>query len=566
LKEKSIFDELSEERKALQASGDLPDWFTTQGWQMFKEKYLYEAKGLKDTYQRIAKTAARHTEDPVKWEVAFFELLWNGWLACSTPVLANMGTTRGCPVSCSGSYVGDSVYDFYETQKEIAMLSKNGFGTSAYLGDIRPRGSVISKGGKASGVLPVLKDILQVSRDVSQGSSRRGAVASYLEIEHGDFYEVVNFLLNNPDDCNIGWNISDKFIDRLKSGDQDALERYQRALKVKCITGKGYFFFTDKTHRQQPKMYHDLGLRCKAAQLCTEITLMSDQDHTYTCVLSSLNLSKYDEWKNTNAVFIATVFLDCVASEFIEQAKEIQGLERAVRFTEKSRALGLGALGFHTYIQDKGWLIDGVQTEKWNKEVFSFIKEEALKASNWMADAWGEPEWCKGYGVRNTHLLAIAPNTTSALVCGGVSQGIEPVYKNAYVQGSSAGELNRINPALLKLLKLKGVDVGKAVQQIIDDKGTVKNLDCLTPDEKMVFRTAFEVDQKVLLRLASDRHPDIDQAQSLNLFFSSDEDESYISEVFQQAFEDEKIKSVYYLRSESGVSASKGGVCESCEG
>jgi ribonucleoside-diphosphate reductase alpha chain len=566
LKEKSIFDELSEERKALQVSGDLPDWFTTQGWQMFKEKYLYEAKGLKDTYQRIAKTAARHTDDPVEWEGAFFEILWNGWLACSTPVLANMGTTRGCPVSCSGSYVGDSVYDFYETQKEIAMLSKNGFGTSAYLGDIRPRGSVISKGGKASGVLPVLKDIIQVSRDVSQGSSRRGAVASYLEIEHGDFYEVVNFLLNNPDDCNIGWNISDNFIERLKSGDQEALERYQRALKVKCITGKGYFFFTDKTHRQQPKMYHDLGLRCKASQLCTEITLMSDQDHTYTCVLSSLNLSKYDEWKNTDAVFVATVFLDCVASEFIEQAKEIQGLERAVRFTEKSRALGLGALGFHTYIQDKGWLIDGVQTEKWNKEVFSFIKEEALKASNWMADAWGEPEWCKGYGVRNTHLLAIAPNTTSALVCGGVSQGIEPVYKNAYVQGSSAGELNRINPALLKLLKLKGVDVGKAVQQIIDDKGTVKNLDCLTPDEKMIFRTAFEVDQKVLLRLASDRHPDIDQAQSLNLFFSSDEDESYISEVFQQAFEDEKIKSVYYLRSESGVSASKGGICESCEG
>lgn len=564
--EKSIFDELSDERKNLQKSGDLPEWFTTQGWQMFKEKYLFQAVGLKDTYQRIAKTASSHTDDPEKWENKFFNILWKGWLACSTPVLANMGTDRGCAVSCSGSYVGDSVFDFYESQKEIAILSKNGFGTSSYLGDIRSRGKTISSGGKASGVLPVLKDFVQVSRDISQGGTRRGAWAGYIEIDHDDFWEIVNFLLNNPDDCNIGWNISDDFIKRLNSGDQDAIERYQRAMKVKCVTGKGYFFFTDKTHRQQPQMYHDLGLRCKASQLCTEITLHSDVDHTYTCVLSSLNAAKYDEWKDTDTIFVATVFLDCVASEFIKQGQNIRGLEKAVRFTEKSRALGLGVLGFHTYVQDKGWMIDSVKTEKFNTELFKLLDEQSLSASKWMAEQWGEPEWCKGYGVRNTHRLAIAPNTTSALICGSVSQGIEPVYKNAYVQGSSAGELNRINPALLALLKDKGVDVDAVVKQIIDDKGTVKNVDCLSPDEKMVYRTAFEIDQRVLIKLASERQKYIDQAQSLNLFFSADEDEEFISEVFQMGFEDPYIKSLYYMRSESGVSASKGGVCESCEG
>ena len=393
----TIYEKLSQERKDLQKQGLLPDWFTTQAWQMFKSKYLYEAKGLKDTYQRIAKTASKHA--PTKpewfgeatWEDKFFNILWKGHFACSTPVLANMGTDRGCSVSCSGSYVGDSIYDFYESQKEIALLSKNGFGTSAYLGDIRPRGSDISTGGKASGVVPVMKDIIQVSKDVSQGGTRRGAVACYLEIDHDDFEEVANHLLNNPDDCNIGWNIPDSFIERLQNGDEDALQRYQKAMKIKAVTGKGYFFFTDKTHRQQPQMYHDLGLRCKASQLCSEVSLHSDQDHTYTCVLSSFNLAEYDNF-DEDTFFVGTVFLDCVASEFIEQGKQIRGLERAVRFTEKARALGAGTLGFHTYIQKQGWSLDDFNTEQWNKKVFKHLNRESLKASQWMAKAWGEPE------------------------------------------------------------------------------------------------------------------------------------------------------------------------------
>jgi len=253
---KSIKDNLSEERKRLQEAGKLPDWFITQGWQMLKQKYLFEAEGLDDTYLRIAKAAAKHMPEPDKWQEKFYTILWNGWLACSTPVLANMGTTRGCPVSCSGQYVGDSLYDFYSNRLETAILTKNGFGTSAYLGDIRARGTEISGGkGKASGSIPVFKMFVDDMRVISQGGVRRGAWAGYIPIDHGDFYELCTHLANHPDDLNVGWNISDEFIQRLEAGDEDALHRYQKALKTKAVTGKGYFFFVDKANKQAPQVF-----------------------------------------------------------------------------------------------------------------------------------------------------------------------------------------------------------------------------------------------------------------------------------------------------------------------
>lgn len=561
--EKSIKEKLSEERKELQERGLLPEWFNTQGWQMFKEKFLYRAEGYTDTIQRIVRRAASHTPNPGYWEPKFFNIMNKGWLYLSTPVLSNMGTDRGCSVSCSGNYVQDSVYDFYESQKEVGVLSKNGFGTASYLGDIRPRGTAISGGGKASGVLPVLKGFVNVAKDISQGSSRRGAWAGYLPIDHGDFWEVAEYLKNYPDDCNIGWCVPDEFISRLNQNDEDAIARYQRAMKIKTVTGKGYFFFSDKTHRQQPQMYHDQELRCKAMQLCAEITLHSDELETYTCVLSGMNLLYFDEWKDTDAVFTATVFLDCVAQDFIEKGKKIRGLEKAVRFTERHRALGLGVCAFHTYLQKKGIPFESFEAHLVNMDIFQHMREQADKASEWMAKEWGEPEVCKGYGRRNTHCLAVAPTMTSALIAGGVSQGIEPIYKNVYNQSTAAGEMTRINPILLEVMKEKGVYNDKTLDDIIDNKGSVQHVDWLDEHEKLVFKTSFEIDQKSILRLASIRQQYVDQAQSLNLFFSADEEEEYISEVFKEAFLDERIKSIYYLRSEAGVQASKG-ECLAC--
>lgn len=568
--EKSIYDELGEERKRLQEAGKLPAWVTTPAYQMLKENYLSDKyPDLYSVYNRIAEHAASYMKEDDRniWEGKFFDLLWNGYLAASTPVLSNMGTGIGCPVSCSGGVIVDEVAAFYDAQREAAILSKNGFGTSGYLGAIRPRGSKISgTKGSASGALPVFKDFVQMSRDISQGSQRRGAWAGYIEIDHGDFYEILNYIQKNPDDANIGWIISDKFIARLDAGDRDAIERYQKSLKLKMITGKGYYFFVDKVNRQNPQMYKDRGLLVKASNLCTETAIFScGVDYTFSCVLSSMNGALYDLWKDTDAVFVATVFLDCVNQDLITIGRTIPGMEKIVRFAEHSRALGLGLLGYHTYLQENMIPFESLEAHYKNVEIFKHLHNETLRASQWLAYENGEPLWCVGYGVANTHRMCIAPNLSSALICGSVSQGIEPIYKNAFVQNTAAGKIDRVNPTLLKLMKEKGVYSEETIKDIIQNSGSVQHVDWLSDHEKAVFKTAFEIDQRVIIRLASVRQKYIDQAQSINLFFSADEDEKYISEVHKLAFKDPYIKSLYYIRSESGVSVNKS-ECVACEG
>jgi ribonucleoside-diphosphate reductase alpha chain len=305
--EMSIYKRYSRERKHLQKEGLVPEWYTTAAWQMFKEKFWTEEyPDIKSTFERISKRAASfipETHDRSYYERRFFEIMWNGWLAPSTPVFANMGTTRGCSVSCSGGVVGDDVGSFYQSQKEAALLSKNGFGTSGYLGEIRPRGSSITGGGVSSGVLPVLLDFVQMSRDISQGATRRGAWAGYLPIDHGDFWEVIEYIHNNPDDINVGWVVSDEFIKNLNGGDRESLKRYQRALKVKMITGKGYFFFVDKANRNRPEMYKNLGLEVKASNLCmtgdTMIKILGKNMGMYHCRLDVFveELAALDEWQ-----------------------------------------------------------------------------------------------------------------------------------------------------------------------------------------------------------------------------------------------------------------------------
>lgn len=266
-----LYEKLSEKRKKQQEQGVLPQWYTTAGLQLFEQKYLYEAENVKEQFERIARTAAKHligTKFEAEAESKFFEMLWKGWLSPSTPVLANMGTSRGMPVSCSGSYIQDSIDGFYSGRREVALLTKQGFGTASYLGDIRPRGSMISVGGKASGAVPVFKGFVQDMRDVAQGTARRGAWAGYIEIDHGDFDELANFIMDEQDDANVGWIITDAFIEKLKSNDQDSIRRYQKAMKLKMVTGKGYFFFVDKANRKRPEMYKDLGLTIKNSQLC----------------------------------------------------------------------------------------------------------------------------------------------------------------------------------------------------------------------------------------------------------------------------------------------------------
>ncbi|HNO39979.1 MAG TPA: ribonucleoside-diphosphate reductase, partial [Marmoricola sp.] len=398
---------LSTERKALQAEGTVPAFMTTAGYSMFRSKYTVAGQTIRQRYQTIASTAGALADemypraDATSWSDHFFTAIWNGWLSPSTPVLANLGTDRGLPVSCEGSYVEDSVWGFYESLKEAAILSQNGFGTSAYLGDIRPRGARFSDNGKANGVVPVFCNFVEMTNQISQGATRRGSWAGYLPVDHPDFYELADLIFREPANKNVGWIFTQDFIDRMLAGDQDALERYQRVLKIRVVLGKGYIWKVDTVNALQTESYRANGLQNKASNLCSEITLFSDEEHSYTCVLSSLNLSTYDEWKDHDTAYVATVFLDAVAEAFLRKARTIRGLERAVRYTEKARSLGLGVLGYHDYLQRRGLPFESDKAAALNRDIFEHISTRANAASEWMGQVAGIPEWCVGR--RNSH-------------------------------------------------------------------------------------------------------------------------------------------------------------------
>lgn len=550
-----MFEQLSAERKHLQEIGHLPPWYITQGWQLFKEKYQYKDEpAVLGRHRTIAKTLAQYmVGEEAKWEELFFNELWNGILSPATPALSNTGTDRGMNVSCSGQFVGDSVVSFYDGLKEMALLSKNGFGTSADFSSIRPRGAPITAGGEASGPVPVMEDFFTCASKISQGGNRRGAVAGYLDIEHPDWDEAVDLLMRDPDGKNFGWTVRDSFIEALKNGDPEANRKFTRALYVKLVTGKGYFFFIDKANRHRPQMYKDHGLDIKATNLCTEIMLHSSEEYTYSCILASMNLANWDKIKDSDSVFIATVFLDCLCEDFIRNSKGVPGLEKVREFTIKGRAIGLGAMGFHTYLQSKGIPFASLEAQFLSNEMAKHISEESLRASKWLAEKFGEPEWCKGYGVRNTHRTAYAPTKSTALLMGGVSESWSPDPGMVFDMASAVGELRRIPPVFYEKMKEKGVYSEETIRDIINHIGSVQHVDWLTPEEKQVFMNAYEIEQKIILRHASQRQKHTCQGQSLNFFVAEEGSEDQIAELITMAFLDENILSQYYFYSKSGV-------------
>lgn len=546
-----FYEKLSRERKVSQAKGDTPPWYTTGGYIMFKQRYLYKAKTIREQFERIARTAATYSVRPGAYE-KFFDMLWRGILSASTPVLSNMGTNRGFPISCAGSYVEDSVDGFYRSKHETAMLTKMGFGTSAFLGDVRTRGTPFNGNGTASGVAPLLKSFVTDMQLVSQGSNRRGAFAGYLPVDHGDFDEVCDMVLATPDDLNIGWNISDDFIQRLEAGDKEAIRRYQKMMKTKIVTGKGYFWFIDKANRKLPEAYKDFKLENKASNLCSEILLPSDENFTYSCVLSSLNLIHWDEIKSklgTDECYVswATEFLNCVIDDFLQYSVLTPGFKKIRDFTDKFRAIGLGVCGYHTLLLNKRIPWDSLAANWLNTEIF-----EALNKYSYSP------------GRRNSSRIAIAPTKSTALLMGGVSEGINPMPAYTFTQTTAAGSITRIEPVLLDIVKKRCKNIELAIQEVSDAFGSVQGVDWLTDDEKQVFKTAFEISQHAVIRHAAMRSHLIDQWQSVNLFFSADASEKYISEVHREAFLDGRIIGLYYIYTLAGVKASTG-ECEVCQ-
>jgi ribonucleoside-diphosphate reductase alpha chain len=549
------YEQLSHTRKQLQSDGLAPEWMSTASYQLLiGQNYLDTAETPKDMYTRIANRAAELTEFPIpthfgykSWEEAFFDIMWKGWLSPSTPVLTNMGNSRGHPISCSGTHIGDSIASFYDAYKEIAQLTQRGYGTSWGLDAIRPRGSVISKGGTANGVMQPAARVVQDMKDVSQGT-RRGSVGQYLNPLHEDFDEVCEQLIADDDGWNIGWNITDEYKNLFRTDQARADHIWKSILKAKMMKGKGYLFFVDKVNRARPQMYQDREFYVRHSNLCAEITLMSDKDHSFTCVLSSMNVYKYNEWKGTHAIQIATIFLDAVISDMLIKAKEEPGFERIIAFTEKSRAIGLGILGLSSYYQKSMWAFGSFQ------EV-------------------GEPEWMKGYGERFSHRIALPPTKSTAIIQGGISEGINPVFANVYEQDTAGGSVFRINPVLLPIMKKRGMYNELVMGRIAKAQGSVQGEEWLTKDEKLVFRTAFELNQETILLMGSHRQKIMSaggggQGQSLNLFIQAEETEEEISRLHNIAFEDENIHSLYYIHSLDEASTYKidKSECSSCEG
>ena len=550
----SKFEALSAERKHLQSLGHLPPWYTTAAWQMFRKSVVRGEDALRGRHRSIAETLARHMKGREKeWEEKFFNEMWNGILSPASPALCNTGTDHGMMVSCSGQVVEDNVDSFYTGLRETALLSKQAFGTSADFSEIRPRGSPISGGGKANGPVDVIDDFFTCASKVSQGGNRRGSVAAYLDIEHPDWDEAIDSLLSSPNGKNYGWIIRDSFTEALMKGDKEAERKFQKALYVKLVTGKGYWFMVDKANRHRPQMYKDLGLYIRATNLCSEIMLHSSAEYTYSCILSSLNLVHWDKIKNSDSAFIATVFLDCLCQEFIEKSEGIAGLEKVRAFTIKGRAIGLGVMGFHTYLQSKGIPYVGLEAQYLSMDIAHHLQAESLRASKWLAQEYGEPEWCKGYGVRNTHRTAYAPTKSTSLLMGGVSESWFPDPGMVFDAGSSVGDLRRITPVIYELMKEKGVYNEDTITDIINNLGSVQHVDWLTDAEKLVFLNAFEMDQRILLRHHVQRQRYTCQGQSLNFYIPEDGSESLISELMTLVLTHPDCLSQYYIYSRSGI-------------
>ena len=538
-----------------------PDWLSDEGMHTLSAGYLLPGETPRDMFMRLATAAAKINQDP-SLEEDLFHCFWSGWIGASSPVAANFGTTRALPISCYSVHLSDSVSSIYSHLKEVAQLSKNGGGVGIYMGDVRPAGAPISGGGKSTGIVPWAQQYDLAARVVSQGGVRRGSFAIYLPIDHPDVAELLRAKDHGKGDprkfvdSNVALTISDDWVESMIAGDTQKQELFGEVLKTRMISGSPYLVFIDNANRQNPECYTERGLSVKTSNLCSEIFLHTDEHHSFVCVLSSLNLSRYDDfsgWKSPitgrTVPQLAIHLLDAVVSEFIRKAEPKVGLGRSVRFAQKSRALGLGTMGLHTLYQKRGLPFKSQQARELNIEAHEWIRKESEVASRELAAKFGEPEWCVGSGMRHTHLTAVAPTRTNSVISGAFSQGIEPIDSNYFVAKQAKGTYVRKNPVLEKLFCDRGID-DSIWEQILSAKGSVQELDCLSDVEKEVFQTAREIDQFELVKQAADRQPFICQGQSLNLFVDPEADPAYIMRLHLAAWKN-GLKSLYYLKSSS---------------
>ena len=526
-------------------------WFNEESEQMLNRGYLLNGETLEGAIDRITSAAARRLYKP-ELKDAFKEMIVKGWISFSSPIWANMGTQRGLPISCFNVHIPDSVEGITHKMGEVIMQTKIGGGTSGYFGELRHRGTAVTDNGKSSGSVSFMKLFDTAMDVVSQGGVRRGAFAAYLDIDHGDIEEFLQIRdIGNPiQNLFTGVCVPDYWMQDMIDGDADKRRIWAKVLESRQQKGMPYILFTDNVNRNKPQVYKDKGLTINASNLCSEIMLPSTADESFICCLSSMNLELYDEWKDTNAVKLAIYFLDAVLSEFIEKTEGNYYLSAARNFAIRHRALGLGVLGYHSYLQRNMIPFESMEAKMFNAKVFKQIQEQSLAASKELANIYGEPELLKGYGVRNATTMAIAPTTSSSAILGQTSPGIEPFASNYYKAGLAKGNFIRKNKYLAKLLEEKGLDTEDVWRDIMLNHGSVQHMTQLTQEEKDVFKTFKEISPLEIVTQAAQRQQYIDQAQSLNLNIPSSMPIKDVNKVIIDAWK-LGVKTLYYQRSQS---------------
>jgi ribonucleoside-diphosphate reductase alpha chain len=561
------------------------DWINEESITFLRRGYLSEGE---QPLQRI-RTIADHAEKLLGIEGfgdKFYNYMGKGWYSLSSPVWANFGKKRGLPVSCFGSNIGDNIESILYTQAEVGEMSKMGGGTSGYFGNIRGRGAEITDNGHAPGAVHFMNLFQSVVDNISQGSTRRGRFSPYLPIEHPDIMEFLEIGTEGAtiQDLTHAVTVTDKFMEEMIGGDAEKRAVWAKVIQRRGEIGYPYIMFHDTMNKNTVDVYKDKGAKIYNSNLCSEIALHNSEEESFVCVLSSMNVLHYDEWKDTDAVEVMTMFLDAVVTEFLTKIEDIRDngtiegkraffyLEKAYNFAKRQRALGLGVLGWHSFIQSKNLPFDSKESAKLNIEVFKLIKDKSYAASKELAEMFGEPEYLKAYGRRNVTLNAIAPTTSSAFILGQVSQSIEPIWSNCYVKDVAKMKVTIKNPILKKLLQELGKDDKETWDSIKQNDGSVQHLDFLSDHQKEVFRTFAEINQSTIINQAAIRQDYIDQSQSLNLMISPDMPTKDVNKLLIDSWK-LGVKTLYYQHSMNSAQAfarKKLGLndlhCVACEG
>ena len=544
------------------------EWLNEDSRVFLSRGYLKDGQSAEDRIYEIANNAEKILGIE-GFSDKFQSYVSKGFYSLSTPVWTNFGNDRGLPVSCFNSHVSDTMQSILGKTAEVGIMSKMGGGTSGFFGDLRPRGSSISVGGESSGPVHFMELYDKVADVVSQGSARRGSFAAYMPVEHSDIEEFLRIREEGHpiQNMSIGVTIGDEWMESMVAGDKEKRKIWGKIIKKRFETGYPYIMYSDTVNNNSPQVYKDKGYKINSSNLCSEITLQSNDEESFVCVLCSLNLLHWDDIENTDAVETLVYFLDAVNEEFVEKTKGIKFMEAPHEFAKNQRALGMGVLGWHSYLQANNIRFEGIHAQMINNTIWSTIRDRADNATKELAEKLGEPELLKGYGRRNVTTLAVAPTTSSSFILGQVSPSIEPLNSNYFVKKLAKGNFTYKNPYLVKLLEKHDKNTNPIWKSILVKGGSVQHLDFLTDDEKDIFKTFGEISQKDIITQAANRQKYIDQSQSLNVMIPPETKPKQVSDLLIEAWKS-GVKTLYYQRSATPAQELSRNImsCSSCEG